>query len=73
MNFLPAFPKEKIKDLTVEQLLDEVQKVFDKGMEEVPKNLPYTHNEKSYGWFLFFLSFFVFWVWVYYKLFHMIF
>jgi len=63
------FPKEKVKELSVEQLLDEVQKVYDNGWKELPKDLPYTHNEHSYGFFLVFLVWIIFWIYLIVRIF----
>ncbi len=68
---LPAVPKENVEKLSVEELLTDVQKDFDKGMEEFPKDLPYTHNERKYGWFLFFLFHFFFCCFCFYKIVHL--
>jgi len=69
IDCLPMFPKEKVKELTVEQLLDEVQKIFDKGWKELPKDLPYTHNEQGYGFFLVFLVWILFWIYLIVRIF----
>ena len=62
INFLPIYPKEKVKELTVEQLLAETQKAFDEGLEKIPKDLAYTHNEHSYFWFIVLLIWALFWI-----------
>ena len=62
-NFLPMYPKEKVEKLSVDELLKDVKSVFDKGMEDYPKNLDYKNHEKCYGQFLFYL--FIFFLAVY--------